>query len=92
MLLIKGNAICFIRVHAGVCTRDECAADSDLGGETNDCARYVGGEEGGDGGVDIAGVGGEEGAEYEEDFAGAMGGGVTIVGIGQHRIRRGEGN
>ena len=75
VLLVHGDTV-GARVcggEGGVCSADEFAADSDLCGEADDAADDVGGCEGIDCCVDVAGVGRVEGGEDDEDFTGAMG-------------------
>ena len=63
MAIVKRDGVCRRGGNGRVGAGDESAADGDLGGEPDDGACYVGGDEGGDGVVDVAWVRGEEGAD-----------------------------
>lgn len=72
MLLVQSDPVGFVGARSGVCFRDKRAANRDLGCETYNRGGDLGGDEGGNGGMDVSRIRGEKGSKDEKDFPGTV--------------------
>ena len=72
MGFIESDVVSLAWRYCGISAGDQSKADGHLGGKTDDCDSYVGGDESGDCGMYIARVGREKGAKEDQNLAGCM--------------------